>query len=65
VESVVGLHYISPDTIRNTPPLFIDSTEGAVAAIGALDSELLIVLNAAKLVQESAWLAISASGESV
>jgi purine-binding chemotaxis protein CheW len=64
VESVVGLRYVSADTVRNTPPLFRESSEVAVGAIGTLDAELLIVLNAAHLVPESVWQAINASGES-
>jgi purine-binding chemotaxis protein CheW len=63
VDSVVGLSLISPHSLRDVPPLLGDVAGNTVAAIGTLDAELLLVLDAALLVPESVWSAITASGE--
>jgi purine-binding chemotaxis protein CheW len=63
VASIVGLRNLSAEMLRTMPPLFSDTSEGGVAAVGALDADLLLLLNAAHLVPESVWSAINAPGE--
>lgn len=62
VESVVGLRHLAFDTLREIPLLLSAANDQAVAAIGTLDAELLMVLDTAHLVPESLWQEINASG---
>jgi purine-binding chemotaxis protein CheW len=63
VQSVIGVRYLSAETLRDTPLLFKKVSNSAIAAIGRLDAELLLVLNAAQLVPESTWLEANTAGE--
>jgi purine-binding chemotaxis protein CheW len=58
VEDVIGIRTIPSDAIDALPPLLTDASSAAIAAIGRLDSQLLVVLQSARLVPESAWSAI-------
>ncbi len=64
VTSVVGLHNLSVDVIRDIPPLLQEAAGDTITAIGALDAEMLMVLNTAHLVPESVWSAINSAGGS-
>ena len=64
VSSVVGLRPLPVGMVMDIPPLLREANENAVAAIGALDADLLTVLNAAHLVPESVWQALDTSRES-
>lgn len=63
VTSVEGLRYLPRKVMGEIPPLLSDARAHAVAAIGALDSNLLMVLNASHIVPESVWVAIQNAGE--
>jgi purine-binding chemotaxis protein CheW len=52
VDSVMGLRNISRSSFRDLPPLLGGADTHAVSAIGALDAELLLLLNAARLVPD-------------
>jgi purine-binding chemotaxis protein CheW len=58
VTSVVGPRSLAGEHLRDIPPLLREANAKGVAAIGALDAELLTVLNSGHLVPESVWLAI-------
>jgi len=44
------------------PPLLAHAAEDAVAAVGALDGALLLVLRAGRLVPPEAWSALATPG---
>jgi purine-binding chemotaxis protein CheW len=50
VDEVIGLRRIAEDTLAPLPPLLKSIADDAVAAIRARDGELLLVLDAARLV---------------
>ena len=50
VDEVVGIRTLTTDALRDLPPLLREAGSDAVAAIGTLDAELLLVLRAARLV---------------
>jgi purine-binding chemotaxis protein CheW len=50
VDAVVGIRGLPAGTLGELPPLLRDAGSDAVAAIGTLDAELLLVLRAARLV---------------
>lgn len=62
VDAVVGVVEIPPASVDGLPSLFQGAGLEAIAAIGALDSELLLVLCSARLVPEEAWATIEAGG---
>lgn len=62
VEEVHGLRDVPPGTMRELPPLLEGASDGAAAAVGALDGELLLVLRAARLVPEAVWAALAVAG---
>jgi purine-binding chemotaxis protein CheW len=64
VESIMGLHYFPLDIVKETPPLLREADTHAVAAVGTLDTELMLVLNTAHLVPDSVWELISTPGDS-
>lgn len=54
VDGVRGLRPL-PALVRPAPSLVREATAGVVRALGSLDSELLVVLEAARLVPPEAW----------
>jgi purine-binding chemotaxis protein CheW len=62
VDAVIGVKTIPPGVLDDLPSLFQRSDTDAVAAVGTLDSELLLVLRSARLVPEGTWAAIDAGG---
>jgi purine-binding chemotaxis protein CheW len=57
VESVLGVRLLANASLHALPPLLRDSVEVA-STIGALDAQLLIVLQTMRLVPESMWLSL-------
>jgi purine-binding chemotaxis protein CheW len=53
VEAVRGVRPADRARVKDLPPLLRDATGEAVAAIGTLDAELLLVLQSGRLVPES------------
>jgi purine-binding chemotaxis protein CheW len=50
-----------PREVAAVPPLLREAAADLVSTIGALDTELLLVLEAARLVPESIWSAVATS----
>jgi purine-binding chemotaxis protein CheW len=59
VDAVLGVHRIADVSLRNLPPLLQDADNNVVSAIGTADAELLLVLNAARLVPDGLWSALN------
>jgi purine-binding chemotaxis protein CheW len=52
VDAVLGTFLVTAEVLRGVPPL-LSAAEGAVTALGVLDSELLMVLEATRLLPHS------------
>jgi purine-binding chemotaxis protein CheW len=64
VDAVLDVRRIAAEALPGLPPLLGGARRDLVSAIGALDAELLIVLDAARVLPDDAWPAIDArSGE--
>jgi purine-binding chemotaxis protein CheW len=62
VDAVLGVRWLAPETLSNIPQLLCGGDAELVSLIGALDAKLLLALEAARLVPDSVWSAISAPG---
>jgi len=60
VDGVLGVQVIEPWSLADLPPLLGEIPAETVAAIGALDTDLLMVLRSAQIVPETVWAAIDA-----
>jgi len=58
VEDVIGVRQLNAASIEEIPLLIREVDAGIVAAITTLDSELLLVLQSARLISESVWKAL-------
>jgi purine-binding chemotaxis protein CheW len=58
VEEVLGVRDLSAVSLQKFPPLLGEARAGVISAIGALDSALLLVLQAARIVPEAVWGAL-------
>ncbi len=55
VRDVVGIQEIADDAFHELPPLLAGANGDIVAALGTLDTELLVVLRDARLVPQAIW----------
>lgn len=62
VDAVVGVAGIPRGSIGSLPPLFQGAGLDAIAAVGTLDAELLLVLRNTCLVPDDVWAAIQSAG---
>jgi purine-binding chemotaxis protein CheW len=60
-DAVLGVAALALAGLQELPPLLREADGEAVAAIGTLDTDLLLVLRAARLVPDSVWRAMDAS----
>jgi len=63
-DAVLGLRAIPPDSLQELPPLLGDARAELITAIGAIDAELLLVLQTTRVVPESIWAALELEGVS-
>ena len=61
VGSVLGVRALPAGSLRELPPLLQEAGAEAVAAIGLLDAELLLVLQGTRLLPEDVWGALAAT----
>jgi purine-binding chemotaxis protein CheW len=62
VDAVLGLQSIEGPALEALPPVLGEAAAELVTQIGKLDMELLIVLDSARLVPDSAWNALGSPG---
>lgn len=62
VDSVLNVTRIPAESLQDLPPLLRAADSEAISKIGALDAELLLVLQGARLVPEDVWTQIGARG---
>jgi purine-binding chemotaxis protein CheW len=58
VDAVLDVRRIDAAALPGLPPLLRDARRDAVSAIGALDAELLVVLDSARVLPDHGWGAI-------
>jgi purine-binding chemotaxis protein CheW len=58
VDAVVAVKDIAAHAVHDLPPLLREVGADAVSAIGTLDSDLLLLLQAARVVPDSVWGAL-------
>ncbi len=63
VDAVLGVRELPDADLAELPSLLSDARAGGVASLGALDEGLVVFLEGARLVPESAWAAIDAASE--
>jgi purine-binding chemotaxis protein CheW len=61
VDAVLDVRSLAAGNVADIPPLLREAGSEVASAIGALDTKLLLVLEAARLVPESLWDAIEPS----
>ena len=61
VEEVVGIHSLAAIALSDLPLLLRSANADLVSAVGMLDSELLLVLQTARIVPESVWQALQSA----
>jgi purine-binding chemotaxis protein CheW len=61
VDAVLDIRPLPAGMLADIPPLLRETGAEQMAVIGALDAQLLFVLEAARLLPESVWSAIKAS----
>jgi purine-binding chemotaxis protein CheW len=64
VDAVLDVRSLPAEMLSSIPALLLGGDAELVSVIGALDAKLLLVLEAARLVPDSAWSAIRAAGVS-
>ncbi|HEY4971358.1 MAG TPA: chemotaxis protein CheW [Steroidobacteraceae bacterium] len=64
VDAVLDVRPLAAGILAQIPPLLRGAGKELVSIIGALDSHLLLVLEAARLVPDSVWSEIKAAGAS-
>jgi purine-binding chemotaxis protein CheW len=62
VAEVIGLRTLEPDSLEALPPLLDTSRSEFISALGSLDAQLLVVLEGARILPESAWAALRGGG---
>jgi purine-binding chemotaxis protein CheW len=62
VDAVLDVRLVPAGLLADIPPLLREAGSALVSSIGALDTKLLIVLEAARLIPDSLWEAIGAPG---
>lgn len=64
VDAVLDVRRVAADALPGLPPLLRTAPREVVSAIGALDAELLIVLDSARVLSEDAWRALEPGARS-
>jgi purine-binding chemotaxis protein CheW len=64
VDAVLDVRSLAAGILADIPPLLREAGEELVSVIGALDTQLLLVLEAARLVPDSVWSTVKAPGAS-
>ena len=56
--SVIGVRRLSNEVLAGLPALLQGAADRGIAAIGKLDADLLVVLNATRMVPDEVWSAV-------
>ena len=62
VDDVVGVRALAEGALTALPPLFREIDGACLSSIGTLDAELVLLLEASRVMPESSWLALESAG---
>ena len=65
VDAVVGVRAVDESLLAELPAILRDAENEHIAALGSLDTELLVVLEHSRLLSEAAWAALEQAESSV
>lgn len=63
VESVIGVRTFDTDAFELLPPLLRDAAAESIATVAVLDAELLLTLNAARIVPKDVFEGLERNGD--
>jgi purine-binding chemotaxis protein CheW len=61
VEEVVGIRSLAAVALSDLPPLLRSASADLVSAVGMLDTELLLVLQTARIIPDSVWQSLQSA----
>ena len=64
VDAVLGVRAIPRESLHDLAPLLRDASAETIAAVGALEAALLLVLESARIIPESVWDALESRSAS-
>ncbi|HSY27243.1 MAG TPA: chemotaxis protein CheW, partial [Burkholderiaceae bacterium] len=62
VDSVDGVGQLAADLFQQFPPLLGNADQSILAAVGTLDADLFLVLEASRVIPESVWQTLDLQG---
>jgi purine-binding chemotaxis protein CheW len=62
VDAVLGVSQLARDALAGVAPLLREASTDVVASITSLDTALLLVLELSRILPDSAWAAVHATG---
>jgi purine-binding chemotaxis protein CheW len=62
VDQVIGVRWLASAAVSELPPLFRGASAEAIRAVGALDAQLLLLLETSKIVPDFTWASLATSG---
>ncbi len=65
VEQVIGVRQLAAASLDNMPPLLLNAQPDLITAIGALDQQLLLVLQTGRILPDDVWQSLEAHGATV
>jgi purine-binding chemotaxis protein CheW len=60
VDEVIGIAGFAADALSQLPPLLRDAATDTIAALGALDAELVVLLRNGRIVPDDVWAGLDA-----
>lgn len=63
VDAVLDVRRVPRDRLDDTPPLLRAADDTVAPLLGTLDRDLLMVLDAARLVPDAVWTSLASTGE--
>ena len=63
VEGILGIRDLEESTLQTMPPLLRGADRALIEAVGTLDSELLMVLEAGRILSEEVWDGLAKEGK--
>lgn len=62
VDDVVAVRVLTESVLTDIPPLVREIDDTCLSSMGTLDAELVLVLEASRVMSESSWLALERAG---
>lgn len=62
VDDVLAIRALAEDSLTDIPPLVREIDGTCLSSMGTLDAELVLILEASRVMSESSWLALECAG---